>query len=189
MMDFLGKYEFITSWILLPIEIVFLCLMLWEFKYIRKEQKEKREEKTKRELNYFLWYIVTSYRKAFRVFANKYYSSKGLSDEKKYKDRLELMLKGDENIIHEIFTQEPANLLPMPFCQRIIEMEIGILHDLTPPGTFTYNDRDIFTWLTKAIDEILANGLTPNGINDSKKYFKSDKKIDEIYEKLINFKP
>ena len=122
------------------------------------------------------------------MLANKYYSSKGLSDKKKYQDELELMIKGDEKIIQEIFTREPANLLPMPFCQRIIEKEIEILHNLTPPGTSTYNDRDIFTWLTKAIGEILANGLTPNGINDSKKHFKSDDEIDEIYEKLTNFK-
>ena len=147
-------------------------------------RKDRREEKTKRELNYFLWYIVTSYRDTFRKFANEYYRSKKLSDQ----NRLDLMIKGDEEIIHEIFTQEPANLLPMPFCQRIIEMEIGILHNLTPPGTFTYDYKDVFTWLTKAIDEILANGLTTNGINDSKKYFKSDKEIDEIYEKLANFK-
>ena len=60
MLEFLEKYEFITSWILLPIENLFLVLVLCEFKYIRKEQKEKREKEIKEKIKFLCSYIIIS---------------------------------------------------------------------------------------------------------------------------------
>ena len=51
MLELFKDYEYLTSWILLPVEIVFLGLMLWEFKYIKKEQQEKKDKEADRQLN------------------------------------------------------------------------------------------------------------------------------------------
>ena len=179
MMDFLEKYEFITSWILLLIEIVFLCLMLWEFKYIRKEQKDRREGKTGSELCYFALSVVSEYVTRFNEL---------IGIEKQNEEGIKKMLSGEyvDNYCKEV---SDNCFLPLSFCKEIMNSALSnALRYSRMKDEDELNTVNFYNSLARTNNEYSGGHVTPRFINKCKKHFKSDDEIDAIYEKLTNIK-
>lgn len=191
--DWLSGYDGLMSFTGLIAEGLFLLLVLKEFKMTKKSfewtRKDRREEKTRKELSYFYWYIIRTYACEYKSHLDRYSLSKGSNVE------IDLMLKGDKKMIQDIFEKTP---LPMDFCQTMIKLLIEDLKQsvLLPCPSYnflfsfpSYKCEDVYKWFIErsnvAVEE---NALTPIYINQRKTYFKSDDEIDEIYEKLTNIK-
>lgn len=42
--EFIAKHEFLATWLNLVVDVIFGLLVLWEFKYLRHEAKEKKQQ-------------------------------------------------------------------------------------------------------------------------------------------------
>lgn len=180
MMDFLEKYEFITSWILLPVEIVFLCLMLWEFKYIRMEQKEKRREESEKKVQIFDSCIAGF----VGGFFEKYKGNNQLV--KKFLDK-------DKNLITQICNDiHKKNHIPVNYSEFYIKYliySIKLFHEENGKENEPINSEEIASYC-KGVSERLSyefygyNQTIKSGINHNIYEFFTDKQIDKVFENV-----
>lgn len=177
MLKFLENYEFITSWISLPVEIVFLGLMLWEFKYIRKEQKEKRNKDIEKKIKYFAWLVMSDFKNKYKYFF----------DKQDIEALQSIIVEIDKEKIKTICEDiAKKHFLPKSFCEVIIKSSITALKKQFLPGE-KINYYSIYDYFFGWANDIFTKDvLNPMFINQRKKYFKSDEEIDEIYKKLKN---
>ena len=180
----LEDYDGLMSMAELIVEGIFLLLVLKEsamtiknFKWMEAEQKEKREEKTKRELSHFAMTVINAYVARLNEVIRK-----------KNKDGIKQMTSDE---YFDDYCQEVSDtcFLPISFCKDI--METALLNAYRESSTPKENEFDIqslYNALARTNNEYLGGYVTPRFINKYKKYFNSDDEIDEIYEKLTNIK-
>ena len=178
----LEDYDGLMSLAELIVEGIFLLLVLKEFKMTRQSfewtRKDRREEKTKRELCYFAFIVLDN-------FANYY---------KNFIDKNDLIVlksitNNDKKIVNDLCKKIIEKYpLPLSFCEFVITKSIKDLTRQFQKGE-RIDDIEIYDCLLEKADYVFTiNALTPNFINKCKKHFKSYDEIDEIYEKLINNK-
>lgn len=180
MMDFLEKYEFITSWILLPVEITFLCLMLWEFKYIRMAQKEKRREESEKKVQIFDSCIAG--------FVGGFFE--------KYKDSDQLVKKfldKDKDLIMQLCNDiHKKNHIPVNYSEFYIKYliySIKLFHEENGKENEPINSEEIAS-CCKGVSERLShefygyNQTIKSGINHNIYEFFTDKQIDKVFENV-----
>lgn len=180
--DWLSGYDGLMSAVELFVEGLFLFFVLKEFKMTRQDfewtRKDRREEKTKRELCYFAFIVLDN-------FANYY---------KNFIDKNDLMVlksitNNDKKIVNDLCEKIIEKYpLPLSFCEFVITKSIKDLIRQFQKGE-RIDDIEIYDCLLEKANYVFTiNALTPNFINKCNKYFNSDKEIDEIYEKLTNIK-
>lgn len=184
----LEDYDSLMSLAELIVEGLFLLLVLKEFAMTRQDfewtRKDRREEKTKRELCYFGWFVRHYYTSIYEEILSQCLSSQG-TQAAELKNKLDLILKGDEKIIHKILETVPLSILPRLFCQKMIGDRMKALHNFNPQIYSEYDYKEVYKWFIQEENNILKGDLLPPSfIYQSYKYFKSDDEIDEIYEKL-----
>lgn len=188
--------DLFTSYCEMAVEITFLYYLFGELKMTRESfeltkkefemtkenfewiKKDRREEKTRRELCYFAFIVLDN-------FANYY---------KNFIDKNDLIVlksitNNDKKIVNDLCEKIIEKYpLPFSFCEFVITKSIKDLIRQFQKGE-RIDDIEIYDCLLEKADHVFTmNALTPNFINKSSKYFNSDDEIDEIYEKLTNFK-
>ena len=186
--------DWFTSYCEMAIEITFLCYLFGEnkmtkesFELTKKEfamtkenfewiKKDRREEKTKREFCYLVWFV-------FHEFIKIYKTSLDKQDER----ALYSMIKDDETIKKICENIAKKTFLPQSFCEEAIKTPITSLREQLIIGE-KINYVSIYDdCLIKSANNIFIKDAVPQTFVDQcKKYFNSDKEIDEIYEKLKN---
>ena len=95
----LEDYDGLMSLAELIVEGLFLLLVLKEFKMTKQDfewtRKDRREEKTRRELCYFGWFVRHYYTSIYEEILSQCLSSQG-TQAAELKNKLDLILKGDE---------------------------------------------------------------------------------------------
>ena len=162
----LENYEYLATWILLPIEIFFLYFVLKEFKVTRKsfewqeeEQKEKREEEINDKVRYLV--IVVLVKLERKLLENNKIERQKL--EKKLEDEIQ---------------QETR--LPLDFCKEVIKYFFCESKHL---GYDSNNWRNFISETTIRIKDFNFKPL----IEGWKKSFSSDKKIEELYQNIVTY--
>lgn len=175
----LENYDGLMSLAELIVEGLFLLLVLKEFKMTKQSfewtRKDRREEKTKRELCYFVVTVLNDYKMRLGGAINKGYE------------------EAANNIISESYVQnycqEVSNtrFLPISFCKETMENAWSYAYQQSQTPEETKIDANRFYNSLVIILSNFASGFAaPRFINRRKKHFKSDDEIDAIYEKLTN---
>lgn len=179
--DWLSGYDGLMSFVGLIVEGLFLFFVLKEFAMTRQDfewtKKDRREEKTKRELCYFAITVIIAYimklkecieekdeKEVYRMLSNEYIDDycKEVSDE---------------------------YFLPISFCKEIMKSALSNAYqDSWVQDKKKIDVNEFYNLLVKTNNEYLFGHVTPRFINKCKKHFSSDEEIDEIYEKLTNIK-
>ncbi|MBQ7537072.1 MAG: hypothetical protein IJT14_03030 [Rickettsiales bacterium] len=178
--DWLSGYDGLMSAVELIVEGIFLLLVLKEFKMTKQifewTRKDRREEKTKRELCYFAWVVVNDYIMKLSEFVGK-------QDEAS----ISSMTSNDYIDDYCKIVSEKC-FLPISFCKQIMGMTLfnAYRQSLTPEEKM-FDVKKFYAIFAQSANNFLSGAVAPI-ISKLSKHFNSVEEIDEIFEKLINIK-
>lgn len=170
--EFIGKHEFLATWLNLVVDVIFGMLVLWEFKYLRNEAKEKH----KQHMNKLIYELCARVVWVLIEFCDKKFKTGSI---KSIYDILHDENGINQKIIDAISEKTKLNEQFVKYVVKSIDKEHNKMYKMNyvEIKTILIDDKNRMKNGTFYASDIIIERL--------RKCFKNDKEIEKLYVKQI----